>query len=456
MGSVHDHDRELGAAKNLADSTSARRRELFLLLLLASVQFTSIVDFMVVMPLGPQLMRTLEITTRQFGWIVSSYTVAAGLAGLLASSIMDRFGRKAAFLTLYAGFLVGTLLCGLARGYYALVSARVITGMFGGILGGMALAIIGDVFPEERRGRATGVLMSAFAVASAFGVPIGIHLGNRLGWNAPFLILAALGAPVFVVSFLAMPPLRDHLHAVVPVHPFVQIFETFRHVNHLRAFALTFTLMLGSFSVIPFVSVYLVANVGVTEMTLTAVFITGGLLTVVGAPIIGRLADRYGKLLIYRLVASISMVLMLVVTTLPRVPLAVAAGVVGVLMLSNAGRMVAALAMVTSSVEPRRRGGFMSANSAVQHLSAGLGAAIGGGILEKSADGSFLHYERVGIIAVFATLLSLWIAGLVRTAAAAKPSKPGLGLEPGVDFAPAASGEDANDFPDKPLVSEAV
>jgi MFS transporter, DHA1 family, inner membrane transport protein len=157
--------------------------------------------------------------------------------------------------------------------------------------------------------------------------------------------------------------------------------------------------------------------------------------------------------LIYRIVASISMVLMLVVTTLPRVPLAVAAGVVGVLMLSNAGRMVAALAMVTSSVEPRRRGGFMSANSAVQHLSAGLGAAIGGNILDKSADGSFLHYERVGIIAVFATLLSLWIAGLVRPAAAAKP---GLGLEPGVDFAPAASGEDANDFPDKPLVSEAV
>jgi len=454
MGAVDDV--ELGEGMSPAKPDSARRRELFLLLLLASVQFTSIVDFMVVMPLGPQLMRTLEITPAQFGWIVSSYTIAAGLAGLLASSIMDRFGRKAAFLTLYAGFLVGTLLCGLARGYHALLSARVITGMFGGILGGMALAIIGDVFPEERRGRATGVLMSAFAVASVFGVPIGLYLGTRLGWNVPFLILAALGTPVFVVSLLAMPALRDHLQNTIHVHPSVQIFETFRHANHLRAFALTLTLMLGSFAVIPYISVYLVANVGVTEMTLTVVYITGGLLTLVGAPVIGRLADHYGKLLVYRIVALVSMVLMLVVTILPRVPLAVAAGVVGVLMLSNAGRMVAALAMVTSSVEPRRRGGFMSANSAVQHLSAGLGAAIGGKILIKSAGGSFLHYERVGIIAVLATLLSLWLAGLVRPAVAAKASKPDLGLEPDADFAPAASSEAVNDFPDKPLVSEAV
>jgi len=453
MSSINDG--ELGAAKHLAASPSARRRELFLLLLLASVQFTSIVDFMVVMPLGPQLMRKLEIAPAQFGWIVSSYTIAAGLAGLLAASIMDRFGRKEAFLTLYAGFLLGTLLCGLAPGYYSLLSARVITGMFGGILGGMALAIVGDVFPEQRRGRATGVLMSAFAVASVFGVPVGLYLGTKLGWNTPFLILAGLGVPVFAIGLFAMPALRDHLHAAAPVHPLLSIIDTFRHANHLRAFALTLTLMLGSFSVIPYISVYLVANVGVTEMTLTFVFITGGLLTLVGAPIVGRLADRYGKLLVYRVVASISMVLMLVVTTLPRVPLAVAAGVVGALMLSNSGRMVAALAMVTSSVEPRVRGGFMSANSAVQHLSAGLGAAIGGRILIKSAAGSFVHFERVGIVAVIATLLSMWIAGMVRRPAA-KPSELDLGLEQGVDLARAPGGQDVADSPTKPRISEAV
>jgi predicted MFS family arabinose efflux permease len=421
MGSALDGG--IGAPQQLAESQFARRSELALLAILASVQFTSIVDFMVVMPLGPQLTRKLEITPAQFGWVVSSYTVAAGFAGLLCSSIMDRFGRKAAFLTLYAGFLVGTLLCGLARSYYSLLSARVITGMFGGILGGMALAIVGDVFPEHRRGRATGVLMSAFAAASVFGVPVGLYLGTRLGWNTPFLILAALAAPLLVVGLFTMPAMRDHLLSVEAVHPLRQILETFGHGNHLRAFTLTATLMFGSFAVIPYISVYLVANVGLTELTLTTVYITGGLLTLVGAPIVGRFADHYGKLLVYRLVASISVILMAVVTTLPRVPLAVAAGVVGSLMLTNAGRMVAALAMVTSSVEPARRGGFMSANSAVQHLSAGLGAAIGGAILIKSPGGSFLHYERVGAVGVLSTLLSLWIAGYVRPAVASKPEK---------------------------------
>jgi predicted MFS family arabinose efflux permease len=197
----------------------------------------------------------------------------------------------------------------------------------------------------------------------------------------------------------------------------VQVLDTFRYRNHLTAFALTLTLMLGSFSVIPYVSVYLVANVGVSEVRLTVVFITGGLLTLIGSPIIGRLADHFGKLPVFRIVALISMFLILSITNLPHVPLAVAAGIVGTLMLANAGRMVAALAMVTGSVEPRRLGGVMSANSAVQHLSAGLAAFIGGRILDKASDGHFVHYNRVGYFAVLVSLLTLWIAGLVRPAA---------------------------------------
>jgi MFS transporter, DHA1 family, inner membrane transport protein len=399
-----------------------RRREMVLLLILASVQFTSIVDFMVVMPLGPQLMRKLAINPAQFGWIVSSYTVAAGLAGLLASSVMDRFGRKSAFLSLYSGFLVGTLFCGLSSGYSMLLGARVLTGAFGGILGGMALAIIGDVFPEERRGRATGILMSAFAVASVVGVPAGLYMGTRWGWHVPFLILAGLGLPVLFIGLRVLPPLRDHLRQAPHAHPARQIIETFSHSNHLRAFALTVTVMLGSFSVIPYVSMYLVANAGVTETQLPLVFVTGGILTLVGAPLIGRLADRYGKLPVYRVVTAIAMCLILVVTNLPRVPLALAVGAVGSFMLSNAGRMVAALAMVTGSVERRLRGGFMSANSAVQHLASGVGASIGGLILTKSDDGTLHRFYLVGLFALVATALSLWVAGRVRLAQEPEPA----------------------------------
>jgi predicted MFS family arabinose efflux permease len=408
-------------AEEFADSLEfpedkARKLERVVLLTLAAVQFTSIVDFMVVMPLGPQLMRTLRIDPARFGMVVSSYTFAAGVAGLVASTLVDRFGRKQAFLTIYAGFLVGTLLCGLAPTYRTLVAARVATGAFGGILGGMALAIIGDVFPEERRGRATGALMSAFALASVAGVPFGLYLGTRYGWHVPFLLLAALGCPVLVVAVKVLPPLRGHVGQSAPKHPLRSLAETFTHPNHLNAFALVLTLMLGGFAVIPYISPYLVSNVGMPEVNLPLVYIAGGGLTLIAAPLIGRLADQYGKLRVYRIVAPISAVLMLVVTNLPPVGLTAAVAAVATLMVCNAGRMVAAMAMVTSSVSPERRGGFMSANSSVQHLATGLGASVGGLVIERAADGRLLHFDLVGLLAVAATLLSLWLAGRLRPA----------------------------------------
>ena len=406
-----------------------RRRERVVLLILAAVQFTSIVDFMVVMPLGPQLMRTLVITPAQFGLIVSSYTFSAGVAGLLASSLIDRFDRKAAFLSLYVGFLLGTLLCGLAPSYATLLAARVVTGAFGGVLGGMAMAIIGDVFPEERRGAATGALMSAFALASVVGVPFGLYLGTRLGWHAPFLLLAGLGTAVLVVASKGLPTLREHLKARGSArHPLVEMWATLTHPNHLRAFALVMTLMFGGFAVIPYISPYLVANVGVAEASLPLVYVAGGGLTLVAAPLIGKWADRRGKLHVYLRVAPVSAALMFAVTNLPRVPLAVAVGAVGMLMVSNAGRMIAAMAMMTASVEPARRGSFLSANSAVQHLSTGLGAFVGGQIIARTTNGTLVHFDRVGALAVASTLVSLVLAGRLRMAEPGRATTPGLCL----------------------------
>lgn len=406
-----------------------RRHERLVVLILASVQFTSIVDFMVVIPLGPQLMRKLGINPAQFGLIVSSYTISAGIAGLLASTLIDRYGRKAAFLSLYTGFLVGTFLCGLAGSYALLLAARFLTGAFGGILGGMALAIIGDVFPEERRATATSALMSAFALASVVGVPFGLAVGTTYGWPVPFLLLGALGTIVLIVAGRAMPPLRDHLDPARPAaHPLVQMRETLTHGNHLRAFALVVTLMFGGFVVIPFIPAYLVANVGVTEVELSRVYIVGGALTLVAAPVVGRLADRFGKLRVYRIVAPIAALLMIAVTNLPPLPATVATAVVGLLMAGNASRMVAAMAMVTASVEPRRRGGFMSANSAVQHLSTGLGAFVGGRIVARAADGSIVHFDQVGALAVVVTLVSLYLAGRLRTHGSDRPTDASLSL----------------------------
>jgi DHA1 family inner membrane transport protein len=400
---------------NTVQPTFSRGRERLILLVLAAVQLTSIVDFMVVMPLGPVLERELGLTPVRFGLIVSSYTYAAGLAGLFASVVLDRYARRTAFLALFAGFLAGTFACGLAPNYEWLLAARVLTGAFGGVLGGMAMAIVGDVFPEKRRGAATGTLMSAFALASVVGVPVGLTLGQEFGWHVPFLSLAILGIPIFFVAANALPRLDAHLGSKRdPVHSFAHLKATFSEPNHLRAFALTVSMMFGAFTVVPFLSPYLVSNVKIPENRLAVVYIAGGVLTLVGSPIAGRLADRFGKLLIYRVAAPMLAIVMLVATNLPPVSLPVAALVMASLMLCNASRMVPAMAMITSSVAPHRRGGFLGANSAVQHVAAGLGAFVGGFILTKAPDGTIEHYPIVGFLGIGATLVSLWLAGRIR------------------------------------------
>ena len=398
-----------------ADSEANKRRETICLLILAAVQFITIVDFMIVMPLGPQLMRTFQIGPPEFGLIVSSYTFAAGVAGLIASSIMDRFARRTAFMILYTGFLLGTLLCALAPTYWALVFARIATGAFGGILGGITMTIIGDVFPEERRGRAIGSLMTGFALASVAGVPLGLYLGTNYGWHIPFIALVIAGVPALIVAPLVLPRLDAHIHKV-HANPFRSLYDTFSIPSHLNAFALIIALAVGSFTVFPYLSAYFVANVGMSEQQLPLIYVVGGALTLIASPIIGRLADRIGKLVVFRFVAPVSALLLITITQLPSVSVALAVVVFGALMVSNVGRMIAAMAMITSSVEPHRRGGFLSANSSVQHIASGFGAYLGGIIITQAPDGKIEHFGTVGWIAGGATLFSLWLAGRVRAA----------------------------------------
>jgi predicted MFS family arabinose efflux permease len=411
MSNTESHDK--------ASSGIVRARGV--LLVLAAVQFTSIVDFMVIMPLGPQLARTLSLSPTLFGLVVSSYTFAAGLAGLTASMFIDRFGRRASFLTIFAGFLVGTLCCGLATNFATLMAARFLTGAFGGLLGGQAMAIVSDVFPEQRRGAAIGALMSSFSLASVAGVPLGLILGQHYGWQAPFLILAALGVPLFFVAASALPRLDGHLQQVRRESALEQLRITFTHPNHLRAFMLTVALMLSGFAVFPFLSPYLVANLGVTEEQLPLNYVAGGLFSLVGAPLIGRLADRFGKLRVFRLVAPANAIIVLAICILPPLPLGFIVGLVGMLMLSNVGRMIPAMALITASVDPRHRGGFLGANTAVQHIAAGIGTTLGGLILTQPAGQPIQNFPLVGILSASVTLGSLWLAGRLRPATAVRP-----------------------------------
>jgi DHA1 family inner membrane transport protein len=375
----------------------------------------------VIMPLGQQLKRTLHINPAQFGLVVASYTISAGIAGFVASAQIDRFGRKAAFLSLYVGFLIGTLFCGLATTFPLLLAARVVTGAFGGVLGGLSMAIIGDVFPDQRRGRATGFLMSAFSLASVLGVPFGLKLGNRFDWHAPFLMLVALGLPVLAFGWFALPPLRDHL-VKGKADTWNRLVETYTHPNHLRAFALVVALMFGTFLVVPFISMYFVSNVGLLEEDLFWIYVGGGVCSIVSSPLIGRWADFSGKLKVYRIIAPLSALVMLIITTLPRVGLVPAVAAVSMLMVCNSGRMIAAMSMINASVESRLRGGFMSAYSSVQHISAGIGSGLAGVIIGTAPDSTLTNYGWVGLIGMASTLFSVWLAGRLRPAS--KPPIP--------------------------------
>lgn len=387
-----------------------------ILFTLAALHCIGIVDFMIVMPLGPQLLAELGIDARRFSWVVSAYTLAAGLTGVLAAPWLDRVSRRSAYLAFSIGLLAGTAACGLATSYPLLLAARCATGAFGGVQGGLALAIVADVFPPERRGRATGTLMLAFAVASVAGVPLGIALGTRLGWQSPFFGLAALGLPLVALAAWSLPPLAAHAEGPRR-HPVAHLFETLTIPAHRRAFALIAFLMVGAFAVIPFISTSFVANVGVTEAQLPAVFIAGGLLTLVSTPLVGRLVDRFGALPVFRGIVPLSAAMMLVLTHLPKVGIAGAAPVAGVLMATNAGRMVTAMSLITASIEPRRRGSFMSLNSSVQHVASGLGAMVGGLVVEGGAGEPLRHFGTVGILAAGATIASLWLAARIRPVA---------------------------------------
>ena len=388
-----------------------------LVLLLAAIQFTHIMDFMIMMPLGPQLMRVMFISPQQFGLLVSAYTLTAAVAALAVAFYTDRFDRRKMLLFLYAGFVLSTLLCGIAPGYGALLAARAVAGAFGGVAGAMVHSIIGDAIPEQRRGAATGMIMSAFALSSIIGVPIGLVLAAHFSWRAPFLFLVVVSTLVLILTWKILPPMRGHIVEGESHRPLDQMKAVFGTANHLRAFGFMFALLFAGFSEIPFIAPYMVANVGLKETDLPYLYLFGGLATVFTSRYIGKLADRHGKRQIFTLIGLISIAPLLITTNLPpvAVPVAICASVVFMVFVS--GRFVPAMALVISSVEPRLRGGFMSINSAIQQLGLGAASFLAGSLIGHAPDGTLTRYWLVGFIAVGATLLAILLAWRVKPVA---------------------------------------
>jgi len=400
------------------------RRELWLLLTLAGIQFTHILDFMIMMPLGPQFTRLFGISDAQFGLLVSAYTLSAGVSGLLAATYIDRFGRKRLLIVLYVLFGLATLACGVAPTYGALMVARILAGMFGGVLSAVGQTIIADVIPFERRGRAMGIVMTSFSVSTVAGVPLGLVVAERWGWNMPFIAIAVLCGALAVVAARVLPTMNAHVHAASQHTVLGGIAQVLADANHRQAFLFTALLMSTGFTVIPYITIYLQTNVGVRPAQVPLVYLCGGVVTLFTARLFGRMTDRYGKVATFRWLAVAVAVPLLSVTLLGQVPLWVVLVATSLMFALMSGRMIPGMAIITAAANPALRGTFMTLNASVQSAAMGLASLVGGVLIRRDAQGLVQNYWMAAVVGIAASLLAWRVAGgLILHGAAQAPSR---------------------------------
>ncbi len=390
----------------------ARPSERILLLLLASIQFTHIMDFMIMMPLGPQLMRELGIGAGRFSALVAAYSIAAGVVGLLAAPFIDRYDRRTLLLLTYSGFAISTVVCGLSPDAHWLLIGRVVGGAFGGIAGSLCMTIVSDVVPPERRASGIGIVMTAFALAAALGVPVGLQLALWLGWRSPFLLLAGTGVLVWLLAWRVLPSLRAHL--AQPGDRRKAFGEVLRDPNAGRALVFQFAMVLGHFTIIPLLSPHLVANVGYPEKYLALVYVVGGSLSVLTAPWVGRLADRHGRQRMFTVLVVIASVVIIAIThTGPIAPWLVLL-LAGAFFVFASGRFVPGQAIITLAVPSTRRGAFLSLSACARDLASGISSSIGGWVVVRTPTGALANYHWLGWVAVGCAAVSVWLSTRVQ------------------------------------------
>jgi predicted MFS family arabinose efflux permease len=390
------------------------QRERYLLLTLAGVQFSHVLDFMIMMPLGPILIAAFGISTQEFGLLVASYSFTAAASGLLAATFVDRFERRRLLLTMFGLFGVATLACGLAPGYATLLIARGLAGAFGGVMGAQVQTMLGDVIPFERRARASSMVSAAFSVSSIVGVPLSLWLANHFQWRAPFVFIAALVVLFILVGLRVLPELRHHIGSEKRAHPFVAMFAVLRDANHLRALLFSALIIFSGFTVIPYITLYAVHNVDIAQSDIPLIYLVGGTATLITSRLIGHWADRYGKVRVYRLVAIAALLPLFVVTQIGVVPLWLWLVCTTTFFVLVSGRMNPAMAIITSAAQPKLRGTFMSLNATTQALAMGLASTLAGFIISQDNAGRIADYGTVGYMAMAANLLAIWFVARIR------------------------------------------
>lgn len=387
------------------------KNEKLILFILAVIQFSHIIDFMIIMPLGKQLMEIFSITPQQFSYIVSVYAGFAGIFVFLSAFFIDRFDRKWALFFVYIGFTAGTLACAFANSYYFFLAARGIAGAFGGMLSALVLSIIGDSIPFERRASAMGIVMMAFSAASVIGVPAGLWIAAEYEWRTTFLIIGLLSVAFLFLIFFFMPSLRKHLETGnVQRNPIIILKNVLNDNNQLRAILFNTLVILGHFLIIPFIAPYMQINIGFDDYQVTLIYLIGGSLTVFLLPLVGKIADRRGNPNVFILGSILAILSIFLITNLPPVPIWLALVVSSTYFVASSARNVPSVTMVTSVVKPESRGSFMSIRSASNQLAMFLSSIIAGAIVIEGENGFLENYEFVGYLAIIISFLAILFA----------------------------------------------
>ncbi len=381
--------------------------EMFVIAILALLQFTVILDFMVLSPLGAILMDTLKVTTSQFGLVVSAYAFSAGAAGLLTAGFADKFDRKKLLLFFYTGFIIGTVLCAIAPSYQMLLGARIITGIFGGVIGSISFAIITDLFKMEVRGRVMGFVQMAFAASQVLGLPIGLLLANSFGWHAPFWMIAGAGIILGMVIFFKLKPVDHHLKIGIEKNAFQHLLHTVTRADYAKAFFATTLLATGGFMLMPFGSAYSINNLGITMAQLPLVYLVTGAFSIIFGPLTGKLSDKIGKFNIFFIGSIISISMVAIYTHLGITPLWELITLNVILFVGISSRMIASSALLTAVPDANDRGAFMSINASTQQISGGIASIIAGLIVVQSSSGKLENYDILGYVVMSSMLLAI-------------------------------------------------
>ncbi|GEP51372.1 MFS transporter [Flavobacterium noncentrifugens] len=382
----------------------------FIIAILALLQFTVILDFMVISPLGDILMKTLDMSTANFGMVVSAYAFSAGISGLLAAGFADRFDRKKLLIFFYTGFIIGTLCCAFSPNYQMLLASRIVTGFFGGVIGSVSLAIVTDLFAVNQRGRVMGFIQMAFASSQILGIPIGIYFANLWGWHSAFLMIVLLASVILIAVIFKMQPVNKHLEIQSDKSPFLHLWHTLSNKNYQIGFTAIAFLSVGGFMLQPFGSAYLVNNIHISHAQLPMVFFFTGVSVLIIMPLIGKLSDRINKFKLFTIGSVISIVMILIYTNLPVVPLWEVVALNMILFMGIMSRMVPATTLNTSIPEVKDRGAYMAITSSMQQIAGGIAAICAGYIVHQQTKTSPLeNYGLLGIIISCVTLTTVFL-----------------------------------------------